>query len=233
VGHALAGLVAVFRNRNFRRLELAWGAAITAEWAHFVALGVFAYDQGGTAAVGIAGLIRLLPAALVAPFAASFGDRFRRERFLAVVALVGAAALAGSALAFFMGANVPAIFALSAVVGLSSTLIRPALQALLPSLARTSQELIGSNGATSTIEALGTLIGPLVAGVLVAVADAGFVFAAGAGAFLACGWGSRKRPRAIAKPWSRGLGFSRARRDLAWWSGSSRLRPSFAAASTS
>jgi MFS family permease len=185
VGHALAGLVAVFRNRNFRRLELAWGAAITAEWAHFVALGVFAYDQGGTAAVGIAGLIRLLPAALVAPFAASFGDRFRRERFLAVVALVGAAALAGSALAFFMGANVPAIFALSAVVGLSSTLIRPALQALLPSLARTSQELIGSNGATSTIEALGTLIGPLVAGVLVAVADAGFVFAAGAGAFLA------------------------------------------------
>src|SRR5262245_5604775 len=73
--HALAGLVAVFRNRNIRRLELAWGAAITAEWAHFVALGVFAYDQGGTAAVGIAGLVRLLPAALVAPFAASFGDR--------------------------------------------------------------------------------------------------------------------------------------------------------------
>ena len=185
MGHALAGLVAVFRNRNIRRLELAWGAAITAEWAHFVALGVFAYDQGGTAAVGIAGLVRLLPAALVAPFAASFGDHFRRERFLAVVALVGAAALAGSAVAFFMGANVPAIFALSAVVGLSSTLVRPALQAVLPSLARTSQELIGSNGATSTIEALGTLIGPLVAGVLVAVADAGVVFAAGAGACLA------------------------------------------------
>ena len=73
MGHALGGLVAVFRNRNIRRLELAWGAAITAEWAHFVALGVFAYDAGGTAAVGIAGLVRLLPAALVAPFAASFG----------------------------------------------------------------------------------------------------------------------------------------------------------------
>ena len=157
---ALAGLVAVFRNRNIRRLELAWGAAITAEWAHFVALGVFAYDAGGTAAVGIAGLVRLLPAALVAPFAASFGDRFRRERFLAVIALVGAAALAGSAVAFFVGENVPAIFALSAVVGLSATLVRPALQALLPSFARTPQELIGSNGATSTIESLGTLIGP-------------------------------------------------------------------------
>ena len=36
VGHALAWLVAVFRNRNIRRLELARGAAITTEWAHFV-----------------------------------------------------------------------------------------------------------------------------------------------------------------------------------------------------
>jgi MFS family permease len=185
VGQALTGLVAVFRNRNIRRIELAWGAAITAEWAHFVALGVFAYDVGGTAAVGIAGLVRLLPAALVAPFAASFGDRFRRERFLAVIGLVGAAALAGSAVAFFAGENVPAIFALSAVVGLTATLVRPALQALLPSLARTPQELIGSNGATSTIESLGTLIGPLLAGVIVSVSDAGVVFAVGAGAMLA------------------------------------------------
>ena len=185
MGHALAGLVAVFRNRNIRRLELAWGAAITAEWAHFVALGVFAYNSGGTAAVGVAGLVRLLPAALVAPFAASFGDHFRRERFLAVIALIGAAALAGSAVAFFAGENVPAIFALSAVVGLAVTLVRPAQQALLPSLARNTQELIGSNGASSTVESLGTLIGPLLAGALISVADAGVVFAVGAVAMLA------------------------------------------------
>jgi len=181
---ALAGLVAVFRNENLRRLELAWGAAITAEWAHFVALGVFAYDAGGAVGVGIAGLVRMLPAALVAPFAASLGDRFRRERFLVGIALVGAAALAASAVVFFMSENAPAIFALAAVVGLSATLVRPAQQARLPSLARTPEELIGSNGATSTIESLGTLVGPLLAGVLVSVADAGVVFAVGAGALL-------------------------------------------------
>jgi MFS family permease len=185
VAHALAGLVAVFRNKNLRRLELAWGAAITAEWAHFVALGVFAYDQGGAVGVGIAGLVRMLPAALVSPFAASFGDRFRRERFLVAIALVGAAALAGSAVAFFVAESAPAIFALAAVVGLSSTLVRPAQQALLPSLARTPEELIGSNGATSLIESLGTLVGPLVAGVLVSVADVGVVFAVGTVALLA------------------------------------------------
>ncbi|MBA2332877.1 MAG: hypothetical protein H0V94_08835, partial [Actinobacteria bacterium] len=72
------GAAAIWRNRDLRRAELAWGAAITAEWMHFVALGVFAYDAGGTLAVGVAGLVRLLPAALLAPFAAALGDRFRR-----------------------------------------------------------------------------------------------------------------------------------------------------------
>ena len=164
-------------------MELAWGAAITAEWAHFVAFGVFAYEEGGASAVGIAGLVRLMPAAVVAPFAASLGDRFRRERFLLAMTLVGAAALGGSAAAFFADADV-LVFAFAALLGLAVTLIRPALQALLPSLARTPEELIASNGATSTIESLGTLLGPLVASVLVSLADAGLVFAAGAGVLL-------------------------------------------------
>ena len=180
----LSPLLAAARNENVRRVQLAWGAAIAAEWAHFVALGVYAYDEGGATAVGVAGLVRLLPASVVAPFAASLGDRFRRERFLLAMALVGAAALAGSAAATFAGQRW-LVFALGAVVGLSSTLIRPALQALLPSLARTPEELIAANGATSTIESLGTLLGPVAAGVLVSLADVGVVFLSGSVALLA------------------------------------------------
>jgi MFS family permease len=174
-----ATLAAALRNRDIRRVELAWGAAIAAEWAHFVAFGVFAYEHSGASGVGVAGLVRLLPAALVAPFAASFGDRFPRERFLLVMTLLASAALAGSAAAF--SANLDfLVFAFAAVLGLAITLIRPALQALLPSLARTPTELIASNAATSTIESLGTLLGPVLAGVLVSRADAGIVFASGA-----------------------------------------------------
>jgi len=180
---AVSALGAVARNENIRRVELAWGAAIGAEWAHFVALGVYAYEQGGASAVGLAGLVRLLPAAGVAPFAASLGDRFRRERLLLAMSLLGSAALAGSAAAAFAGERV-LVFAFAALIGLSSTLIRPALQALLPSLARTPEELIASNGATSTIESIGTLVGPLVAGVLVAVASTGVVFIVGSAALL-------------------------------------------------
>jgi len=176
----LGALGAALRNENIRNVELAWGAAIAAEWAHFVALGVFAYEHGGASSVGLAGLVRLLPAGIVAPFAASLGDRFRRERFLVALTLLGSAALAASALAAY-AENRALVFAFAALVGVSSTLIRPALQALLPSLARTPKELIATNGATSTVESIGALVGPLLTGVAVAVADVGLVFGAGAG----------------------------------------------------
>jgi MFS family permease len=183
-GQAISALSAVMRNTNLRRVELAWGASIAAEWAHFVALGIFAYDAGGTAAVGIAGLVRMLPAALIAPLASGLGDRFRRERFLLAIALVGSAALAGSGAAFFYGRNQVLIYLLAGVVGITSTLFRPALQAILPSLARTPEELIASNGASSTIESLGMLTGPLLAGVLVSLANPGVVFLVSAAALL-------------------------------------------------
>jgi MFS family permease len=182
--HVVAALGSAVRNPDVRWVELAWGAAIAAEWAHFVAFGVFAYEEGGVAAVGVAGLVRLLPAALLAPFAASLGDRFPRERFLLALTLVGAAALVGSALAFAADAAF-FVFAFAALLGLAVTLIRPALQALLPSLATTPDELIASNAATSTVESLGTLVGPLLAGLLISVADAGVVFAAGGGTLVA------------------------------------------------
>jgi MFS family permease len=179
----LAVIAASLRNPNIRGAQLAWGSAVTAEWAHFVAFGVYAYVQGGTSAVGLAGLVRLLPAAILTPFAASLGDRFRRERFLIAVLTLGAVALGASAAAAYADAVV-LVFVFAALFGLACALIGPALLALLPSLARTPEELIASNAATSTIESAGILFGPLLAGVLISVADVGLVFAVGAGALL-------------------------------------------------
>ena len=181
---ALAALSVAAGNGDIRRAELAWGASVAAEWSHFVGLGVFAYGHGGSTAVGVAGLVRLLPAAVIAPFATSLGDRFRRERFLLGVVLLGAAALVVSAAGARMGDRI-VVFAAAAVVGICSTLFRPAFVALLPSLARSTRELIAANGSASTTESLGTLVGPLAAGVLVAFANIEAVFVAGAVVLLA------------------------------------------------
>ncbi len=180
----LSGLRTALRNKGIRQVQLAWGAGIAAEWAHFVALGVFAYKHGGTSAVGVAGLVRLTPAALLGPFAASLGDRFRPERLLRAMMLLGAGALIASAVAS-LAADRQLVFALAAIVGISSTLMRPALEALVPSLARTPDELIASNGVSSTVESLGTLAGPVLAGVVVAVANVSVVFLSGGVALLA------------------------------------------------
>ena len=175
----------VLSNPDLRRVQFAYAASITSEWAAFVALAVFAYGVGGARHVALVGVIRMLPAALATPFAALAGDRFRRERFLALLTGASAAALAFSALIFFSFPGKPAIYALAGVLAVLSTLTGPTVMALLPSLAKTPEELVASNGTASMTESLGTLAGPLCAGVVVTVADPGMVFALAAGSYAA------------------------------------------------
>jgi MFS family permease len=182
---ALAEFGAVAQNRNLRRLELAYGAAITSEWAFLVALGVFAYQRGGATAVGILGLVRMVPAALATPFTAAFADRWERERALLVVTLLSAVVLAASTGLFYFGQNQAAIFAFAAAHAVVSTLCRPAVAALLPSLATTPQQLVAASSVSLTLEGVGTLAGPLIAGVVIETASVGVVFAFGAVAYVA------------------------------------------------
>jgi MFS family permease len=175
---------AVLRNKRLRRVEFAYASSIASETAYLVALGVFAYKAGGALAVGVVGLIRMLPAALATPFAALLGDRYSRERVLLFVALGSAIALASSAVVFYLGAVTALIYGLAAFHAAVSTLLRPALAALVPSLATTPEELVAANGVSMALEGVGTLIGPIVGGVLVAVGSPGIAFAFAAAAYL-------------------------------------------------
>ncbi|MDQ2983225.1 MAG: MFS transporter [Actinomycetota bacterium] len=157
---------------------------MTAEWAYFVALGIFAYRSGGTFAVGLVGLIRMLPSALVAPFASFLGDRYSRQRVLVALQLAKTAAVSASAVAFFLDAPDPVIYALAAIVGIALTLYWPIQSAIVPWLGKRPAEVIAANAASSTIESLGILIGPLLGGALVAATDPGVAFSASAGLHL-------------------------------------------------
>src|SRR5512132_4687272 len=75
-------------NGNLRRAQLSFLGAWTAEWAFTVALGIVAYRHGGAMAVGLVGLLRMVPSAVIAPFAAPLADRGRRERVLVLVSTV-------------------------------------------------------------------------------------------------------------------------------------------------
>ncbi len=75
-------LRAVVANRALARLELAWAAAALGNWAFSIVLAVYAYRQGGTEAVALALVVRMLPAAVAAPYAAMLVDRHSRRAVL-------------------------------------------------------------------------------------------------------------------------------------------------------
>ena len=179
LSRAFGGYRTIFGNRSLRRLQIAYASAISAEWASTVAIGIVAYEAGGALAVGVVGLIRMLPSAAATPFAALVGDRYPRERVLLAIAVASAGTLALMAVLFLGAPEIP-LYALAGVLAVLATLTQPTISALMPSLARTPEELVAANGVAETTKSLGTLAGPVVAGVIVAAADSGAVFAAAA-----------------------------------------------------
>jgi MFS family permease len=152
---ALAALRAVLASPALRRLQLAWLGSIAGEFSYSVALSVYAYRQGGAAAVGLVWLLRMVPAAIGAPYAALLGDRYRRERVVLAANVVRTAATAATALAILAGASAAIVYALGILVALLSTIFWPAQAALLPSVARTPAELTAANTASTTLEGIG------------------------------------------------------------------------------
>ena len=185
----LSRLVGVVRtvsgNPGLLRVELAFVGFNVAEWATWVSILAFAYEVGGAAATGLVALVQLVPAALVAPLAAIAGDRFRRERVLLAGYLVQSLAMAATAAALLAEAPVPLVYGLAALAATSITITRPAQNALLPSLARTTDELTAANVASSWTESVSVLGGPALAALLLGVSGPGAVFAVMAFA-LAC-----------------------------------------------
>jgi MFS family permease len=181
---AARALGEVLASPPLRRLQLAWTASILGHWGYVVALGVYAYDQGGAAAVGLVGVIRLIPAAVAAPFTASLADRFQRVAVMVTSDLVRCALMLAAAATIAVDGPAAFVYALVAAVTVVGTVFRPAQAALLPGLVRSPAQLTAANVASSTLESVGTFLGPALGGLLLAVTSTEVVFAANAATFV-------------------------------------------------
>jgi MFS family permease len=165
---ASAALRDVLRNPSIRRIELSWAAGIAADWAFLVILLVFAYKSGGALAVGLLGAVRIAPAIVAAPFASSLVERFGGDRVLTAINVVRCAGAALTAIAIGVSVGIGPVYVLAALVAGAGSLVRPIQTALLPAFAQTPRELVAANVASSTGEGLGTFLGPLLAGLVIA-----------------------------------------------------------------
>ncbi|MGY3127667.1 MFS family permease [Agrococcus sp. UYP33] len=181
---AAAAFTSNWRNPNLRRAQLSFLGAWTAEWAFTVALGIVAYADGGALAVGLVGLLRMVPSAILAPLLSPFADRGRRERVLVVVSAARGVATGAAAITVAMAGPTLVVYALAVLSTIAATLFRPAHSALLPTLCRTGHELTSANVVRGMLDSVATLVGPLLATVLLAVADVSVVFAVAAGASI-------------------------------------------------
>jgi reactive intermediate/imine deaminase len=178
----------LFQNRALVRALLSFGAAFTADWSFSVAIGLVAFAHGGALAVGLVGLVRLLPAALLAPVISVYADRVPRERVLFASGVVRGVATLGVASVLAAHGPVMVVYALAVVSTMAFTPYRASHSALVPSLCRSPDELTSVNVVRGALDSTSVILGPLVAALLLAVWDISAVFVfAGACALISAG----------------------------------------------
>ena len=146
-------------NGSLRRVLVAFFLFNTQEYAVWIAVIVYAFERGGASAAGAVVVAQLVPAAVVAPFTSTLGDRLRRDHALALGYAIQAGACALLALALWKAPPLVA-YAAAAVASCAITFTRPTHNAILADLADTPEELTAANAATGMVEGLGTFVGP-------------------------------------------------------------------------
>ncbi len=173
-------LVTLLKNRALLRVLFSFQAFSAGEAAVWITVSVYAYQRGGATATGLVLVAQLVPAALIAPLGATFGDRMRRDRALGL----GYAIQAGTDLMLAVAlwkAPAMAAYAAAILASCAITLTRPVHNSILPHLAETPEELTAANAASGTVEGLGVLVGPVFAAAGLATLGSAFVVGTTAG----------------------------------------------------
>ncbi|USQ76009.1 cyclic nucleotide-binding domain-containing protein [Ornithinimicrobium cryptoxanthini] len=166
------------RNRNLARLETVWAAATLVRWALSILVALYAYDVGGAAAVGLAALARMVPAALLAPRLAMSADRHSRRAVL-LASLVARLVLAAGLWALVAAESaLGLVLVAAAAYGVAHSLQKPTQAALLTVHARNPAELAAANTLWSMLDNAAFLAGSLLVGALVMLSGVAAGFAA-------------------------------------------------------
>lgn len=201
------GTVAAFRavasSPGLRRVVPAYAAFNFGEWATWIAVLVYAFERGGATESGVVAFVMLVPAAIVAPIAASVGGRFRRESALMASYVVQTVVMSTAAISLLADAPAPVVYALATATSIGVTLTRPAHGSILPALATTPAELTAANVASGTVQNISIMLAPAAAGLILQGPGAWAVFLVTAigvavGAVLVSG--VRTEPNALESP---------------------------------
>ena len=166
-------------SRNFRLYFTGQGISLVGTWMQRVAMAWLVYRLTGSALMlGLVGFAGRIPTLLLAPFAGVAADRWDRRRILyATQSLSMIQALVLAALVLTGVVEVWHVVALATFLGVLDSFDIPARQSFFVQLIDDPSDLGNAIALNSSVFNVARLIGPSVAGVLIAVVGEGWVFA--------------------------------------------------------
>lgn len=179
-------------HRNYRLFFVGQGISLIGTWMTRIATSWLVFRLGGPDAaflLGLVGFTGQIPTFLLAPIAGVLVDRWNRHRTLVVtqiLAMVQSALLAVVAFAQQSeAATLWQVTALSIFQGLINAFDMPARQAYLVEMISRKEDLPNAIALNSSLVNGARLVGPSLAGVLIALVGEGWCFLADAISYLA------------------------------------------------
>jgi MFS family permease len=188
-----------------------------------VAVGVYVTQTTGQAGwTGTIAALTYVPTVLLGPIAGAVADRFDRRRYLVTIALFQTALAAALALLAVTGRlSIPLVAMIVLLEGSAFAAYIPASQAMMPDLVP-SEDLLGAMSLGSAQFNLGRVVGPALAGLVIAAGGLAWAFWTNTASFgavlVALALISvpplRHRPESVRRVWRTiGEGVAAARND--------------------
>lgn len=201
-------MLRALRHRNYRLFFGGQGTSVIGTWITRIATSWLVYRLTGSATMlGLVGFAGQVPTFLLAPFAGVWVDRLDRYRVLVVTQLLAMLqSFALAALALTGVITITHVLLLSALQGLINAFDTPARQAFVVDMVEDRADVPNAIALNSSMVNGARLLGPSIAGMLIAVVGEGWCFFADGvsylaviGSLLAMKVARRERPAREAK----------------------------------
>ncbi|RCG30474.1 MFS transporter [Sphaerisporangium album] len=179
----------VFRSlaiRNYRLYFAGHAISVAGTWMQRVAQDWLVLDLSDSAvALGISTSLQFLPTLFFGLWGGVLVDRFDRRRIIMLTQTVSALLAAALAVVVLTGSvQLWMVYALALGLGLVTVLDTPARHTFVTDLVG-PEDYINAQSLNSTVHNVGRLVGPAIAGLLIAAVDVGLAFAVNALSFVA------------------------------------------------
>lgn len=161
----------VLANPALRRVQLAFAGSLLGDWAYATAITVWAYYEGGAAAVGIFSAVRLVAMAVAGPLGALIADRVPRRSFMMATDAIRAVMVGIAALTVALDGPALVVYGLGLGCSVVGAPFRAAQAGLIPRLVSRPDELTSSNAVAANLENVACFVGPSLGALLVGVTN--------------------------------------------------------------